>query len=420
MQRAYYYLGGDALHTGIYVDLIRRLEEEDLVVHLVPRLRVSPNPASLIHAWRNRHLLGPNRIEAIRGQIRGEVHPLPVWNLAPGLSGPRLARIAGLPGRGERRVVMHARQIVMALLALTLKRRWPDLRVIAELEGDDLAQLECHQSKTPRPSPSLRLRWSLERSYYQRAYRRILRESDAVNCVSKNLRDAVVRRCGLNGAQAARLHVIPTIASRKEFFFDPDRRDRTRRALALEDRFVVIYSGNLRGPWQRPDQMVEAFRMIRQCRSTAFFLVLTGEAERSIIEPHLSRAGIAPEDHRVTSCPHREVGDHLCAADVGLILLDRHPATEAGAPTKLGEYALSGLPIVMTDGVGDFSAEMRDVEWACVLPDLTDREAMRDRIQRFCGLDFTPARRAAFSAWASERFATEISVPRLAQLYRSV
>ncbi len=419
-ERACYYLGGDALHTGMYVDLIRRLEDEGLVVGLVTRLRVSPDPLASWRAWRSRGRLGPNRIEEVRGRIRGKVRQVPVWNLFPGLSARGLGRSLGLAERPDRTVVVHTRQIVMARLALSLKRRWPSVRVVAELEGDDLAELDYRRSKADQPTLQLRARWALERRYYERAEGDILRHGDAVICVSERLRDVMIRRFSLSSRQAEKVHVMPTLASHREFFFDPDVRGRARRALGLEDRFVVVYSGNLRGRWQVPERLVEAFAFIRQARPSAFFLVLAPEGDRAKIEPHLRRAAVSPADHRVLSVAHGEIASYLCAADVGLLLRDRHPMNEAAAPGKFAEYVLSGLPIVMTEGIGDFSGPMRDSECACVLPDLADVEDVRRRIQRFCGRDFAPARRMEFAHWAAARFAVEGSAPRLAALYRTV
>ena len=216
------------------------------------------------------------------------------------------------------------------------------------------------------------------------------------------------------------MHVIPTLASRKQFFFDPERRERTRRALGLQDRYVVIYSGNLRGHWQVPEKLVEAFLAIRRVRPTARFLVLTQETDRRYIEPHLERGGVAAADVRMLSCPHAQVADHLCAADVGLLLRERHPVNEVAAPGKFAEYVLSGLPIIMTEGIGDFSEAMRATELACVLPDLADAGDWRERVQGFCTRDFTLGQRADFSRWAAERFAVEERAPELAALYRSV
>lgn len=420
MESTYHYLGGSALHTGIYVDLIRRLEDEGLVVGLITRLRVSANPLATWRAWRDRERIGPNRIETVRASIRGDVRQVPVWSPGPGLSVAALARALDLPRGGDRRVVVHTRQIVMARLALALKRHRPDLRVIVELEGDDLAEIRYRREKTERPTLLQQLRWRLEHGYYERAERRILAESDAVICVSRRLREVMTRRHALAPSRAGRVHVIPTLASRKEFFFDPDRRERTRRALDLQDRYIVIYSGNLRGRWQVPEKLVEAYLAIRQVRPTASFLVLTQEADRHYLAAHLARAGVPAGDVRMLSCPHERVVDHLCAADVGLMLRERHPMNEVAAPGKFAEYVLSGLPIVMTDGIGDFSEPMRLSALACVLPDLNATNDVRARIQRFCRRDVGTEERVEFGRWAAERFAVERSTPRLAELYRTV
>jgi hypothetical protein len=308
----------------------------------------------------------------------------------------------------------------MARLALALKRRCPELRVIAELEGDDLAEVAYRRSRTAHVTPWLRARFALEHRYYEREERRILAQSDAVICVSHRLRDVMVDRFALTPRQAEKLHVIPTLASRAEFHFDAGKRERTRRALELENRFVVLYSGNLRSRWQVPEQLVEAFRAIQQVRPAAFFLVLTQDADRRFLEPLLERAGVSPGDYRILSTPHEQVVDHLCAADVGLLLRERHPMNEVAAPGKSAEYVLSGLPLVLSDGIGDFSAPMHGSEFACVLPDLADAADCRERIRRFCAQDFAPQRRAEFSAWAAERFAVERTTPRLAELYRTV
>jgi hypothetical protein len=418
--RAYWYLGGNGLHTGIYVDLIRRLEDEGLIVGLVGRRRVSPNPLTTRRALRDTPPFGPNTPEEVRTSIRGEVRTVPVWSLAPGLSTGELARAIGLPDVGGRTVVLHTRQIAMARLALALKRRRPEIRIVAELEGDDLAEVDYKRSQDGAAGLRQRLLRALERRYYERAEHQILRESDAVICVSRRLRDVLVERFQLAPEQTTRVHVIPTLASRREFFFDAARRERTRHELGLEDRFVVVYSGNLRGRWQVPEKLVKAFMTIRAKRPGASFLVLTRAADRAFIQPHLDRAGIGPADVRMVPCPHARIVDHLCAGDVGLLLRERHPMNEVAAPGKFAEYVLSGLPIVMTEGIGDFSAEMGGAELACVLPDLADGDDWRARLRSFCGRDFTPAQRAAFAAWAAERFSVEKAIPGLAALYRTV
>jgi glycosyltransferase involved in cell wall biosynthesis len=387
---------------------------------LISRVRVSPLRLASTPTGPANGSIGPNRVEDLAKKIPGGVYQLPIWNLRPELSAGALEGLLRRVAPGAT-IVLHTRQLVMATLGLELKRRWPELRIIAEIEGDDFAELDYRQALEPRAGLAKRLRWALERRHFDREDRRILLASDAVLCVSQVLKQVLLQRYALSGERASRVHVMPTFASRESFRFSPERRARTRAEGEWDDRFLVIYSGNLRGPWQVPHQLVEAFRFVREQRPNAFFLVLTPDSsDRRYIEPHLERAGIPATDWSLRSAPHERIVDHLCAADVGLLLRDRHPMNEAASPGKFGEYTLSGLPIVMTEGIGDFSALARDHEMACVLPGLDDPAVMRQRIRDFSARDFSLEQRAAFSRWAGERFAIETVIPRLAELYRTV
>ncbi|HKQ58610.1 MAG TPA: glycosyltransferase [Candidatus Eisenbacteria bacterium] len=416
MSGHYAYLGGDALHTGMYLALIQRLEREGLTVDFVPRIKVSPLDLAGWNLGSAPDHIGPNPIATVREQIQGQVLPVPVWWPAPWLSAGVLER--GLGGcSADRRIVLHARLIVMGRLGLALRRRCPSVRVIFELEGDTIAEADYKFSQLARPSLRERVRFWLEKRFWLRYERRVLGESDAIACVSHKLKGVIIRRYGI---PAERVHVFPSVASRDRFFFDPERRARRRQALGLDDRFIVTYNGNLVGRWQVPEKLVEAFRIIQADRPDAVFLVLTPEDHFRNILPHLEASGLPKESYRLRSCPHPEVVDHLCAADVGLLLRDRHPMNEAAAPGKFAEYVLCGLPIVMTDGIGDFSEHAKASPYACVLPGLDDLSALRPVLREFCARTFTNEQREAFSRWGAERFAIELYVPELAALYRSL
>src|SRR5262249_40680985 len=194
--------------------------------------------------------------------------------------------------------------------------------------------LDYKRALVRNPSPAKRLRDALERRYYRDAGGRIVRNADAVLCVSERLREVLIHRYALTDDRARRLHVLPTFASRATFRFAAATRARVRAANGLDGRYVVIYSGNLRGAWQVPHKLVEAFAAVRAARDDAFFLVLSPEADHHHIAPHLTRAGLAPSDYRLQSAAHAQVVEFLCAADVGLLLRDRHPMNEAASPRK--------------------------------------------------------------------------------------
>jgi hypothetical protein len=317
-------------------------------------------------------------------------------------------------------VVLHTRQVVMGRLALAWKRRCASVRVIAELEGDAVAEARYKYARIAQPGWRERRLLSAEERFYLHYEGRLLRESDAVVCVSHRLKQRMIERYHLRDAEAARVHVFPSVASRDRFGFDPGRRARRRQALGLDDRRVVLYNGNLIGAWQVPDRLVQVFTMIRAARPDAFFLVLTPEDHWRMIRPHIEAARIPADSFRLATCPHDEVVDYLCAADIGLLLRERDPMNEVAAPGKFAEYVLSGLPTIMTDGIGDFSAAAKQSPCALVLPGLDDLEAARPGLEAFVARGFGDDERTAFAAWGAERFSIELYLPRLAALYRSL
>src|SRR6185503_1722819 len=102
--------GGDALHTGMYVALIQRLEREGLRVDFIPRIKVSPVQLVGWDPARVPDRIGPNSTASVREQIQGEVRPVPVWWPAPWLSAGLLEHAVG-GCRADRRTVLHARLI---------------------------------------------------------------------------------------------------------------------------------------------------------------------------------------------------------------------------------------------------------------------------------------------------------------------
>jgi hypothetical protein len=57
--------------------------------------------------------------------------------------------------------------------------------------------------------------------------------------------------------------------------------------------------------------------------------------------------------------PHAKVSGILRLAHCGVLLRHRHPVNEVSSPTKFGEYLAAGLPVLMTDSIGDFSGVAR-------------------------------------------------------------
>ena len=57
----------------------------------------------------------------------------------------------------------------------------------------------------------------------------------------------------------------------------------------------------------------------------------------------------------VLHAEHDAVVGWLNAADLGILLRADDPVNRVASPTKFAEYALTGLPVAMSAGIGDYS-----------------------------------------------------------------
>lgn len=148
-----------------------------------------------------------------------------------------------------------------------------------------------------------------------------------------------------------RVEIIPCGASRRLFFFDPILRSRTRAALGLtDDHEVYIYSGGL-AAYQCFERTLDLFAARYRRNPEAHLLLLTPAIDqaRSLVDDH----GLPAEAVTLRKASIEEVNDFLNAADCAFMLREESPINASAAPTKFAEYALAGLPVIMTEAVRD-------------------------------------------------------------------
>jgi hypothetical protein len=129
-------------------------------------------------------------------------------------------------------------------------------------------------------------------------------------------------------------------------------------------------------------------------------------------------AGLPDDRVRVLRAPHSEVVGWLNASDAGILLRERHPVNAVASPTKFAEYLLTGLPVVINDGIGDYSdfVARRDVG---VLIDERDPATYLEPFARLMGrVDERERHRIAGIGRA--HFAKDTAIPDLSRMYRSI
>ena len=177
-----------------------------------------------------------------------------------------------------------------------------------------------------------------------------LKRADAIIVLSETARDDMIREF----KPRAQISVIPCCVDTKIFEFSPASRLKRRRQLGLGDERLFVYVGKL-GSWYLVDEMFDFYRVARARVGPSRLLVVTGDSPCEV-DRLAERHGLVPRDYHVTRASQSEVVEWLSASDAGLAFIRSVGSKRGTSLIKVGEYLSAGLPVVMTEQIGDSSA----------------------------------------------------------------
>ncbi len=149
-------------------------------------------------------------------------------------------------------------------------------------------------------------------------------------------------------------------------FSDKGQREVVRRALGIpEDALLLVYAGSL-GPQYCVAEMLQVYYQVAKLKHSVYFLILTGSQE------YLARPEFAEFLNKnviIKNASFQEVPGYLSSADVGLAIRQPSFSMKGVAPIKIGEYLLTGLPVIASVGIGDTEAVLKNEACCFVLND---------------------------------------------------
>lgn len=247
---------------------------------------------------------------------------------------------AALDREGVSFTHIHART-EYSVLACSEPARRINATLILDCRGDAAAEVDYRldlQGIRSLAKPIVRLR----------ARRRLLlaaARADRLLFVARHLRDIAAPPMTTKP-----VFVIPSCASERLFFFDPELRRQLRKTLGyIESDQVFVYCGGLQ-KYQRFDDTVSAFLSTSMKNPNARLLVLS--PDKNAVEQKIG-VTLPPSLWQAYAAPLELVNGYLNAADAAFLLRHDTPTNWSASPTKFAEYCLAGLPVVMTKAVRD-------------------------------------------------------------------
>jgi glycosyltransferase involved in cell wall biosynthesis len=111
------------------------------------------------------------------------------------------------------------------------------------------------------------------------------------------------------------------------------------------DKFVMVYSGSL-WTFYNMSAMAGFFKALKSKISNAHFLIL-GNNDTEKLRNLFKEDEISKNDYTILNLEPKEVPKYLLGADIGISFIYEYYSKKAAFPTKLAEYFVCGLPVVL-------------------------------------------------------------------------
>ncbi|MEJ8756231.1 hypothetical protein WG947_04430 [Pontibacter sp. H259] len=149
------------------------------------------------------------------------------------------------------------------------------------------------------------------------------------------------------------IRVVPCVVNSSDFKFEVQKRIQIRAKLGWEAATIGIYIGKYGGLYYND----EAFQIYQLCFQLIpnFRLIILSPQPVEELTVQLQKYNLDSDKVYLATVPHSEVPAYLSVADFAFATYKPGPSKKYLSPIKIGEYWANGLPVLLTEGVGDDS-----------------------------------------------------------------
>lgn len=129
----------------------------------------------------------------------------------------------------------------------------------------------------------------------------------------------------------------------------------------LEEDIIFVYAGST-APWQSFSLIENFFTPLLDQNKNYKIMFLSKENEDNI-----RFRNKFPNQVSINWVEHKEVANYLMCADYGILLREQSVTNRVASPTKFAEYLISGLQVIISDNLGDFSEFVKETKCGKVI-----------------------------------------------------
>lgn len=236
-------------------------------------------------------------------------------------------------------------------------------------------------------------------------------ESDYRIAVSCHLAEYWEKEYGYNNLQDNSIVIPCTLSSNFVFHkFSDAETHSIRKQLGFDSEdIILVYSGSAAG-WQSFKLLTEFISVQFQNNSKIKILFLTKEDE--YIQQLKKQF---PDKVKVKWVEHKEVNRYLYACDYGLLVREQSETNKVASPTKFAEYLACGLPVIISENLGDYSSFVKHYDCGMIVSSVNTKGEDLQKIDLQKKVYF---QQLAFSFFAKQSIINQYSLL-LCSLYQS-
>jgi glycosyltransferase involved in cell wall biosynthesis len=253
---------------------------------------------------------------------------------------------------------------------------------------------------------------SLAHKYWNQIEIKCLQNSKISTCVSSGM----VEYCKML-VPNINVELIPISVNPLYFSFDLSSRSRIREFLNWNSNTIFVYSGSFGQSGINIEALKQTFNFILSIDKSYRLLILTND-KSSFLNEILASLPLFKNCVKVFHPKFDDISSWLSASDIGLHALPFQQDSFSRLGTKVVEYWMNGLPVVINSNIGEAVKYVENLGYGLVLDD--KKMKLETSLIKSNMVSLLKIKRKSISSFALDNFSVDIIANKYLKTYKEI